>query len=505
MSSRFTIVLVALAALLGGGGAADATTFPVSVTRHPVTRPLASDFLGLALEYNTVPQWTAQPGQATNEVLPALIKNLSPAGRPSIRVGGQTTDRSWWPVRGARTPLGVTASLGPTWTRSADALVKNTGARLMLGINLEAGSPLVARVEADELVKRVGAANVQALEIGNEPNLYLRTPWYRESGGHRLPWYAKTGTPVYARPATWDPAAFQTQFAQFARVMPRLPLSGPETGTGPWLTAFGTELSRHSRVRMLTAHAYGLSNCDKTPGTPKYPSVGNLLSLGASRGLYESLGPLIARAHRAGATLSVDEMGSVTCNGKPGVSNSFASALWATDALFDAARIGIDGVNLHTYPGSDNGLFDFSYASSTHRWRATVHPLYLGALMFAQAAPAGSRLLHIATTAQTSIRAWATLGTDHHVRVLLVNDGAGSAVVPVHAPSGYGAASATVERLQAPGAAATGDITLGGHRFSSTLTGTPQAPQLESVRPHGGVDTVGLPADSAALITIPRG
>ena len=35
-----------------------------------------------------------------------------------------------------------------------------------------------------------------------------------------------------------------------------------------------------------------------------------------------------------GATFRIDEMGSVTCNGHVGVSNTMASALWATGALF---------------------------------------------------------------------------------------------------------------------------------------------------------------------------
>jgi hypothetical protein len=72
----------------------------------------------------------------------------------------------------------------------------------------------------------------------------------------------------------------------------------------------------------------------------------------------------------------------------------------------------------------------------------------------------------------------------------------------VHAPGGYGQSVGTVERLQAPSAAATGDITVGGRRFSSTLTGTPAQPRLDALHPTDGVVTVGLPASSAVLITL---
>ena len=77
------------------------------------------------------------------------------------------------------------------------------------------------------------------------------------------------------------------------------------------------------------------------------------------------------------AAFRIDEMGSVTCNGRWGVSNTMASALWTAAALFSVARDGVDGVNLHSYPGLPNALFDFSEASG--RWTAAVHPIDRGA------------------------------------------------------------------------------------------------------------------------------
>ena len=503
---RFPVTILVTAAALGAllAPAARADTPTVSVTGQPVGRPIPENFLGLALEYSTIPKWTAQPGQAENPILGPLVRGLDPTGTPSVRIGGQSTDRSWWPAPGLTRPLGVTYDLGPSWTRSARELVSATGARLLLGINLEAGSAQVAHVEADQLVRGVGVKHVQSLQIGNEPNLYLDTPWYRVLGGRRLPWYAHSGTPVYARAADWDPAAFDAQFDQFARGLPKLPLAGPETNPGPWLDSFESKLTRHSQVRTLTPHAYGLNNCVTNPADPHYPSVDHLLSLTASRGLLDGLGASIALAHREAGTLRIDEMGSITCNGKPGVSDTFASALWGMDALFAAARAGVDGVNLHSFPNSDNGLFDLTYSPSARRWSAAIHPLYDGALMFAQAAPAGSRLLHLSSSGSTTLRTWATRGADHRVRILLINDStSASSLVHVRTPDGYGQSVATVERLQAPSAAATGDVTIGGHRFSRTLTGSAPRPQLQSLHPRGGVETIGLPAASAALITLP--
>ena len=43
---------------------------------------------------------------AAQPVLVELIRNLDPMGRPVIRIGGLSTDHSWWPVPGMKAPLG---------------------------------------------------------------------------------------------------------------------------------------------------------------------------------------------------------------------------------------------------------------------------------------------------------------------------------------------------------------------------------------------------------------
>ena len=69
------------------------------------------------------------------------------------------------------------------------------------------------------------------------------------------------------------------------------------------------------------------------------------------------------------------------------------SALWALDALFELPPVGVDRVNIHSYPGATYELFTFAREHGS--WRAFVEPEYYGMLMFAQAPPPGSRLLGI--------------------------------------------------------------------------------------------------------------
>jgi hypothetical protein len=285
--------------------------------------------------------------------------------------------------------------------------------------------------------------------------------------------------------------------------VPKAALAGPETGNPVWLAQFLQFLSPRSRVRMLTDHAYGNNGCFKDPAEPLYPTIPHLLAPAASRDLLVGFEPFVDDAHRDGASFRIDEMGSVTCNGREGVSDSMASALWVMDALFSVARAGVDGVNLHSYPGSVNGLFDFT--QSAGRWTATVHPLYYGALMFARAAPPGSRLLQISTGDQAQIRAWATVGADHLVRVLLINTGQGPSEASravIHAPVDYGLKPASLQRLRAPSVAATSGVTLGGRQFGKTTTGVLEDPVAQTTSPRAGSYTISLPAFSAALLVL---
>jgi hypothetical protein len=308
---------------------------------------------------------------------------------------------------------------------------------------------------------------------------------------------------VYARGQGWDPSAFASQYGRILEDLPRVPIAGPDTQRAPWFAAFGRFVSRHSRVRMLTSHGYGLNNCVSNPASAAYPSIPHLLGDYALHDLLNTLIPYIGLAHASGASFRIDEMGSVTCNGRAGVSDTMASALWATAALFSVAQDGVDGVNLHSYAGLPNGLFDFT--DSAHGWTGVVHPVYYGALLFAHAAPAGSRLLHVALAGPPTLHGWATTGPGPVRRVLLLNDStAGGVAVAVHAAHGLlGRRPAQLERLAAPSVLATGDITLGGRTFgATTTTGVLPAPVSDPVRARRGVYRVTVPAASAALLTV---
>jgi hypothetical protein len=475
----------------------------VTVSGTPLVRPIPPGFLGLALEYNTITRWFGQGASTGDPVLVRLMRNLDPSGHAVLRVGGLSTDRVWWPVPGMPKPIGITFSLTPAWAASARALAQATGTRLMLGLNLQANRSRIDQVEAAHLVGLIGRSRIAALQIGNEPDLYTTIPWFKRLHGRDVPWYDPKGTPVYARRASYGPAQFAAEVRRTLTVLPNVPIAGPETGKPAWLGAFAGAVGGRIAGVTLTSHLYPLTECEHYPPARDYPSVPHMLAWSASRDFGASPG-FVDLAHRHGGRYRLDEMGSISCNGQAGVSDTMASALWVLDALFHQADSYIDGVNLHTYPGSVNGLFDLRRTRAG--WRAAVHPLYYGALMFAQAAPAGARLVAVSgAPGPAALRVWATRGPDHHVRVVVLNDDLGAAAhVTVGAPPGFGARPGSVERLSAPSAYATGAVTLGGRRFgAATATGALAPPLLQSVRPRAGVFALTLPPGSAALLTLP--
>jgi hypothetical protein len=342
---------------------------------------------------------------------------------------------------------------------------------------------------------------VAALKIGNEPELYDLVPWYELANGQVVPWYRKRrGTPVLARAPGYDFAVFNREFARFRAVLPTVPLAGPSTGSFHWLTQLPQFISSESPLSMVTFHRYGLNGCLTDQTSPHYPSVPNLLAPLASRGIMRGVTSYVALAHASRLPFRIDEMNSVTCGGRIGVSNTFASALWALDALFDMASEGVDGVNIHTFPNSPNGLFDVQHTGAT--WVGEVHPEYYGLMMFAQAAPPGAKLLTIASTSGPDVRSWATLAPDGTLRAVLINDSLTTArTVAVRAPGL--ATTATLERLQAPSAFATSGITIGGRSFGpQTNTGLLTGKlRLASVTATAGGFPVSLPASSAAMLT----
>jgi hypothetical protein len=382
-------------------------------------------------------------------------------------------------------PPGVKYDLNEDWLQVGRALAKAIGGRLILGINLEAGSPPVAAAEARAFLAGIGSAGIEALEMGNEPELYGSFSWYR----------TPAGVHVLGRPRGYDFQDYLHDFSSFASALPAATIAGPSTGGPEFMRPLDSFLAAEPRVGLVTLHSYPLKHCSKS----SHVTMDELLSDEATSGLANTIAPYVRIAAGHGLGLRIDEMNAVSCGGVRGVSDAFGSALWALDALFELAHAGVAGVNIDTVPGTINELIGSHQAGAS--WHAEVHPEYYGLMMFAQAAPAGSRLLQLAWQPPAGVRAWATRARDGHVRIVLINRGSGSHTVRVRIPSMRG--RATLERLEAPSVQATSGVTLGGQSFGSDTTTGRLAGRRQhlTVAPASGSYTVALPGYSAALLT----
>ncbi len=489
------VLVIVLALLSSGGSAQDGPPYVVtlpSAASFDQGTVVPAGFLGLSLEYGAVEGYAGTNPSAIDPVFEQLIRNITPGQQPVLRIGGDSTDTTWWPGAGITRAPGINYTLTPTWLGVTRALTQSLKARLILGVNLEAGDPQLSDAEAHALLSGLGTGSVRALELGNEPELYGAFPWYRTADGRR----------VTGRPRGYNFAAFTQDFTNYGATLPTSPLAGPAVNGSKWMSSLDQFVKAVPHLGLVTIHRYPLQNCFTTPASTRYPSLHDLLSDTASAGMADALTPYATIAHQHGLPIRIDEINSVSCGASRRVSQSFASALWAADALFELVHAGFDGVNIHTFPNAGYELFKLAQAGG--RWRGTVSPEYYGLLLFAQAAQPGARLVRVGASDAT-VKVWATRATDARLRIVLINkDVSHSRLVKLRAP--HASATGTLERLRAPSAAARSGVTLGDKSFgSSTETGVLPTPQTTTLQPNAGAYEIELPPASAALLTLAPG
>ncbi|MBV9047118.1 MAG: hypothetical protein JOY58_02550 [Solirubrobacterales bacterium] len=492
---RTVLVLAAALAMFAIFSDIGGTTEPwtiVTVNSNAPGQAVPGGFLGLSLEYQALEAYAGDDPDAVDPLFVKLVRSLAPAQSPVIRIGGDSTDQTWWPVPGLARPPGIRYTLTPQWIGVAKALAAAADAKLVLGVNLEAGDQRLASIEAQALVGGIRPPLIAALELGNEPELYASAPWYR----------AADGTLVHGRPPTYQPATFDSEFARFGSALPgTLPLAGPAIGGRVWLQQVPTFIASEPRLSLVTIHRYPLERCGLPASSPLGPSIANLLARSSSQGLAAGVAGYVAAAHARGLPLRVDELNSVACGGQPGVSDTFASALWVLDTLFRLLRVGVDGVNIHTFPNAD--YQPFALAQTGNGWRAFAEPEYYGLLLFARATPVGSTLLRVSERAAAAVGSYATRSRDGRLRVVLINTAtSGSRMVQVRAAGAAG--KATLQRLRAPNLAATSRVTLAGQSLGQSSGQLIGRQRTQSVKRTSGGYAVSMPAASAALLTLPR-
>jgi hypothetical protein len=467
----------------GGSAPAAPRGRPVTVTLgEPAGPTVPGHFLGLSFEATATPL-LARYARAGN--LATLLRSLGPG---VIRIGGVTVDsRAAWSPQGAARPSWASVAITRRELEGLASLARDSGWQVLLSVNAGHDDPHAAAQEAAAARALLGDRLV-GVAIGNEPDRYEREG---------------------LRGAGWNSAEYLRQVATYraaiARAAPGVRIVAPDASSGipplPWVSAAAA-----GQPALLSDHYYPLSSC----GGEK-PVVGELASAVLRAHEAEMLRRLRAIQRASRLPLAIDETGSISCHGEPGVSNSFAAALWAVDWIGRAMNAGIAGLDFHdlvTEPGAYSPLVlpaGAARAGGAHpAANLRANPDWYALLLAAPLAGSAPVSVQVSGDANLTAAAFATArGREAgRERVLLVNFDPPSAtplLIHLRVPPAF--VSGSILRLMAPSPASVAHVQLGAAEVSSTGAWSPKLP-LPRLYGGPGALSLELPASSAALVTL---
>ena len=453
---------------------APAARVEVAYRNHPLIVPRS--FLGISTEYWTIPAWAKHMS-----LLRRVFSLIAQEGPVVLRIGGNSADRSIWSPK-KELPEWV-FELTPSWLAQTSEIVTQLHVKLILDLNLLSATPAAASKWASTAERKLPRGSVIGFEIGNEPDIYNPASFRNIiSGPTKIP--SRLTAASYA-------AAYRTYDRALDKAVPRIPLLAPALADPQKnLSWISTLLSgTHHGLTAITAHRYPLSACARSG--PHVPTVARLLSERATSGMAASVKPAIRLARRAHLPVRLTEFNSVTCGGTRGASNTFATALWAPDALLELIRAGVRSAALHVRDSTINMAF-----SLTNRG-LVAFPLLYGLITYARTLGTDPQLLpaRVRATPSADLKAWAVLD-GKQLHILLINKSRSATRVSLTLPA---VGPASVQRLAAPSASATKAVTLDGQRLNPQGQWSGLA-SSETVTPAGGAYAVNIPATSAAIV-----
>ncbi|KAI0830342.1 hypothetical protein BC628DRAFT_1416627 [Trametes gibbosa] len=377
------------------------------------------------------------------------------------------------------------------------------------------------RLEIAEAAEAILGDNVIAFQVGNEPDLYA-DHLHRDPGYNQTSYFNEFGIVVQA--IQNDP-----------KITSRGNLVAPSV-QGTWsldsvyatgfLTTYGDSIS------IVSVEHYPDNNCaaafpDAGFGDPKNPQdvFANYLNHGSGQGLVSPYLSSIPAAIEAGKQYMMFETNTASCGGFPGISDSFASALWGVDYGLQMAYSNFTGALLHV-GGQDVSYNPFTppptNLSSVKQW--TIGPTFYSSIVIAEALGKTntSRVLDLfANEANTYTPGYAIYENDALARLVLINfmseqNGQGAYTATISVGGGdTGEANATpaqvkVKYLAAPTVAEKNNITwanqtLGG-RFEGDgrLSGT-EVIQTIACDTNANTCQIPVPAPGIALVFLSSG
>lgn len=252
---------------------------------------------------------------ANNNVLLQLYKNL---GIGVLRIGGNSSDEMDW-AGNAKNP-GKNVVTTAQVDRLA-AFTKASGWPVIFGLNLANKNVSQAVDEASYVYNKLGS-NLLSLQNGNEPDFFYKG----------------------LRPKSYDYADYSNDwisyFLPIKKQLHNVAFSGPDVTpfNSGWINDFVTQHARG--ISMVDGHYYVTGPASRADIT-----YNDILTDNKKLGQY--LINLDAISTQYSKPYRISECNSIFGQGKPGVSDAFASALWALDFMWKVAENNGQGVNFH--------------------------------------------------------------------------------------------------------------------------------------------------------------
>jgi hypothetical protein len=449
--------------------------------------PIRAGFVGITTEFRDMFKEAGTNPSQPDLPFEQLLKNLAPEGGFDLRIGGDTTDWTWWPVPGMAHPPWARWTLTPAWMAVAQKLLEDLHAHLIIGINMEADNAAVASTEVAAIKSGIGPSVPTTFELGNEPELYPKWPFY----------ITKSKVTVFGRPHSYSFPQITNDWDSLAAHLGPGPIRLAGVGYSSFRALPHVQHFLHASpdLSLLTMHTYALTpqNCQQGGQLQESwlfrPS--SLENLAGAVGAWATLG------RKNKVALRVDEMNAVTCGGLANFSDTMGPSLWALNILPLYAQTGDTGVNFETRPNTAQNLIQPTETASG--WQVAVQPEYYGMLAFAQLTPPGSRILSVLTP-PSGLLVWAVQTPKRTINIVVTNITRSAKRVAIQAAGARGPAAAEALASSAGGLAATTGVTLGGQTISPQ-TGQLSGTQVRSkIRPHqDNYDITVAPASATIL------
>ncbi len=455
---------------------------------------IGPDFTGLSYE-------SAQLGNPNffsgdNAGLVGFVKRLGASG--VLRIGGNTSEYCYWTpdskglaklpnnesmgTGDKANPIAFGLAVGPDTGQRAPAPVKitpvairnlrdfmdATGWKLIYGLNMGTGTAEDAAAEAAYVTDVMGSKLI-AFQLCNEPDLFYRNG---------------------IRKKDYDAAQFGDEWKHFYDVIrarvPHAPFAGPDTAyNNSWLVPFAQRF--RNEAKFLSQHYYA-------EGPPTDPSMTIERLLKPNPKLLEEFEGMKRTMQETGLPFRLAETNSCYQGGKPGVSDTFASALWGADLMYQLASEGGEGINFH-----GGGYGWYTPIAGTREDGFVARPIFYGMLLFEQAGPGQLIEAQVEAADQNPLlTAYALRADNGQNKVVLFNKNSDRGV-RVNINAGQAVENVKVLRLHAPRVDDTTDVTFGGAPVGAN--GAWSAAREERLAVQNESVATDLPAASAVLMT----